>query len=62
MTLVLNWWNVSQRLKDCSHGAIVKAIYLLQLKGCVGFSVIVVIATYEHWHWYIETHTAHILQ
>ena len=38
-------------LKTCSHGAIVTAIYLLQLMGGVRLSVIVQIAPCVHLHW-----------
>ena len=37
-------------LKACSHGATATAIYLSQLIGCMGHSVIVVIGPYEHLH------------
>ena len=34
--------------KGCSHGAIETAIYFSQLIGCMGFSVVVIIAPCEH--------------
>ena len=36
--------------KDCSHGEIATTIYLLQLMGCMGFSVAVAIEPCEDLH------------
>ena len=39
-----------RQIKSCSHGAIVTVIYLLQLMGCMGFSVILGITPCGYLH------------